>query len=137
MQIMNVSIISPEEEIYNGSAEMVVVPGEDGDFAAMYDHAPLITYLRPGKLEIIEDEQKNKLAFFVKGGFVKVKDNQCIVMVDYIKNIKDIDVSANENEIGSLQSKLVSENNEGIKEGISKNIELLETELNCLKNNLF
>ena len=135
MQIMNVSIISPEEEIYNGSAEMVVVPGEDGDFAAMYDHAPLITYLRPGKLEIIEDEQKNKLAFFVKGGFVKVKDNQCIVMVDYIKNIKDIDVSANENEIGSLQSKLVSENNEGIKEGISKNIELLETELNCLKNN--
>ena len=56
-------------------------------------------------------------------------------MVDYIKNIKDIDVSANENEIGSLQSKLVSENNEGIKEGISKNIELLETELNCLKNN--
>lgn len=132
---MNVSIISPEEEIYNGSAEMVVVPGEDGDFAAMYDHAPLITYLRPGKLEIIEDEQKNKLAFFVKGGFVKVKDNQCIVMVDYIKNIKDIDVSANENEIGSLQSKLVSENNEGIKEGISKNIELLETELNCLKNN--
>ena len=66
MQIMNVSIISPEEEIYNGSAEMVVVPGEDGDFAAMYDHAPLITYLRPGKLEIIEDEQKNKLAFLLK-----------------------------------------------------------------------
>ena len=135
MQTMNVSIISPEEEIYKGSAEMIVVPGEDGDFAAMFEHAPLITYLRPGKLEIIEDEQKNKLAFFVKGGFVKVKDNQCIVMVDYIKNIKDIDVSANENEIGSLQSKLVSENNEGIKEGISKNIELLETELNCLKNN--
>jgi F-type H+-transporting ATPase subunit epsilon len=135
MQIMNVSIISPEEEIYNGSAEMVVVPGEDGDFAAMYDHAPLITYLRPGKLEIIEEEQKNKLAFFVKGGFVKVKDNQCIVMVDYIKNIKDIDVSANENEIGSLRSKLVSENNEGIKEGISENIELLETELSCLKDN--
>ena len=98
--------------------------GEDRDFAAMYDHAPLITYLRPGKLEIIEEEQKNKLAFFVKGGFVKVKDNQCIVMVDYIKNIKDIDVSANENEIGSLRSKLVSENNEGIKEGISENIEL-------------
>mgnify|MGYP001302452740 CR=1 FL=1 len=135
MQIMNVSIISPEEEIYNGSAEMVVVPGEDGDFAAMYDHAPLITYLRPGKLEIIEDEQKNKLAFFVKGGFVKVKDNQCIVMVDYIKNIKDIDVSANENEIVSLRSKLVSEISESIKEGISESIELLETELSCLKDN--
>jgi F-type H+-transporting ATPase subunit epsilon len=135
MQTINVSIISPEEEIYNGSAEMVVVPGEDGDFAAMYEHAPLITYLRPGKLEVIEEEKKEKLAYFVKGGFVKVKENQCLIMVDYIKNVKDIDVSANENEIGSLRSKLVSETSESIKEGISENIELLETEVNCLKDN--
>ena len=59
MQTMNVSIISPEEEIYKGLAEMVVVPGEDGDFAAMFEHAPLITYLRPGKLEVIEEENRN------------------------------------------------------------------------------
>ena len=58
MQNMDVSIISPEEEIYKGYAEMVVIPGEDGDFAAMYQHAPLITYLRPGKLEVIEGEKK-------------------------------------------------------------------------------
>lgn len=132
---MNVSIISPEEEIYNGSAEMVIIPGEDGDFAAMYEHAPLITYLRPGKLEVIEEEKKDKLGYFVKGGFVKVQENQCIVMVDYIKNIKDIDVSANENEINSLRSKLVLETSDSIKEGILENIVLLEKELNCLKDN--
>ena len=135
MQTINVSIISPEEEIYNGSVEMVVIPGEDGDFAAMYEHAPLITYLRPGKLEVIEDEKQDKLIYFVKGGFIKVKENQCLIMVDHIKNVKDIDVSANENEISILRSKLVSETSEGIKEGISENIELLETELSCLKDN--
>ena len=135
MQTMNVSIISPEEEIYKGSAEMVVMPGEDGDFAAMYEHAPLITYLRPGKLEVIEEEKKEKLAYFVRGGFVKVKNNQCLIMVDYIKNVKDIDVSFNENEISSLQSKLVSETNEIIREGLSENIELLEIEVKCSEGN--
>tara|TARA_B100001094_G_C17522979_1_gene481049 strand:+ start:69 stop:476 length:408 start_codon:yes stop_codon:yes gene_type:complete len=133
MQTMNVSIISPEEEIYKGSAEMVVVPGEDGDFAAMFEHAPLITYLRPGKLEVIEAEKIEKIAYFVRGGFVKVQENQCLIMVDFIKNIKDIDVSINENEISNLRSKLVSETSESIKEGISESIELLETEVNCCK----
>ena len=41
---------------------MVVVPGEDGDFAAMFEHAPLITYLRPGKLEVVEAEKKEEPA---------------------------------------------------------------------------
>ena len=134
MQTMNVSIISPEEEIYKGSAEMVVVPGEDGDFAAMFEHAPLITYLRPGKLEVIEEEKKEKIAYFVRGGFVKVQENQCLIMVDFIKNIKDINVSVNENEISSLRSKLIAETSESIKEGLSESIELLETEVSCLKN---
>ena len=135
MQTINVSIISPEEEIYKGSAEMVVVPGEDGDFAAMFEHAPLITYLRPGKLEVIEEEKKEKIAYFVRGGFVKVQENQCLIMVDFIKNVKDINVSVNENEISSLRSKLIAETSESIKEGLSQSIEMLETEVNCLKDN--
>jgi F-type H+-transporting ATPase subunit epsilon len=135
MQTMNVSIISPEEEIYQGSAEMVVIPGEDGDFAAMYEHAPLITYLRPGKLEVIEEEKKEKSAYFVKGGFVKVEENKCLIMVDYIKNIKDIDASVNKNEINSLRAKLVSETNGVTKEDISENIDMLEIELSCIKDN--
>ena len=134
MQTMNVSIISPEEEIYMGAAEMVVAPGEDGDFAAMFEHAPLITYLRPGKLEIIEEEKKEKIAYFVRSGFVKIKENQCLIMVDFIKNVKDIDVSVNEKEISSLRSKLLTETSESIKESISDSIDLLETEISCCKD---
>ena len=134
MQTMNVSIISPEEEIYKGSAEMIVVPGEEGDFAAMFEHAPLITYLRPGKLEVIEEDKKEKIAYFVRGGFVKVKENQCLIMVDFIKNVKDIDVSVNENEISSLRSKLASETSASIKEDLLESIELLEKEVNSFKD---
>ena len=71
---METKIISPESEIYKGIAEMVVVPGEDGDFSAMIEHAPFITYLRPGKLEVIENKFpkfKNKNKKYLHAGIVK------------------------------------------------------------------
>ncbi len=135
MQNMDISIISPEEEIYKGSVEMVVIPGEEGDFSAMYEHAPMITYLRPGKLEVIEEEKKEKLSYFVRGGFVKVAENKCLIMVDYIKNIKDIDIISNKNEISLLQTKLDKEVNDRAKEDISDSIEMLEIEVSCFKEN--
>ena len=60
-QLIKTQIISPDKEIYNGSPEMVVLPGEDGDFAAMYEHAPLITFLRPGKIEVFSGSFLNLL----------------------------------------------------------------------------
>ena len=56
-------------------------------------------------------------------------------MVDYIKNIKDIDVSANESEINILRIKLGQETSDINKEGISDNIISLETEVSCFKDN--
>ncbi len=42
--LLKTQIISPDNEIYDGDTDMVVLPGEDGDFAAMYEHAPIITF---------------------------------------------------------------------------------------------
>ena len=50
MDVMEVNIISPDNEIFSGKAHMVVIPGEEGYFAAMLDHAPTVTYLKPGKI---------------------------------------------------------------------------------------
>ena len=125
---INTQIISPDKEIYNGSPEMVVLPGEDGDFAAMYEHAPLITFLRPGKIEIFSKVGREKLDYFVSGGFVKVQNNNCIVMVDHIKNINEINVKDNEKEIEDLLSKLDKENNSLNNDKIFSEIEILKSE---------
>jgi len=124
---METKIISPEREIYKGIAEMVVVPGEDGDFSAMIEHAPFITYLRPGKLEVIENE-KSKNIYFVGGGFAKVSDNRCVIMVDYIKNILDIDLKANKQKISMLKDKINQSINDLDKKIILDEISILETE---------
>ena len=121
-------IISPDKEIYKGSPEMVVLPGEDGDFAAMFQHAPIITFLRPGKIEIFSKEEKEKINYFVSGGFVKVQDNNCIVMVDYIKQISEIIVKDNEKKITDLLSKLDKETDSIEKDKILLEVEILKSE---------
>ena len=127
-QLIKTQIISPDKEIYNGSPEMVVLPGEEGDFAAMYEHAPIITFLRPGKIEVFSKVDKEKLDYFVSGGFVKVQNNNCIVMVDYIKKINEINVKDNEKKISDLLLKLDKENNSLNKENIISEIEILKSE---------
>ena len=127
-QLINTQIISPDKEIYNGSPEMVVLPGEEGDFAAMYEHAPIITFLRPGKIEVFLKVDKEKLDYFVSGGFVKVQNNNCIVMVDYIKKINEINVKDNDKKISDLLIKLDKENNSVNKDKIMLEVEILKSE---------
>jgi len=131
---MQVNIISPDEEIFGGMAEMVVIPGEEGDFAAMFEHAPLITYMRPGKLEISTDDKESDIIFFVGGGFVKVADNKCLIMVDYIKKSSDIDLKTNEQKINSLKSEISVEKNDVEKENISKSIDILQAEIDLISS---
>ena len=69
-------------------------PGEDGDFAAMHLHSPTITYLRPGKIEVIDENSNLVSAFFTGSGFVKLNQNSCIIMTDYIKKLEDIKKSS-------------------------------------------
>ena len=126
--LLKTQIISPDNEIYDGETDMVVLPGEDGDFAAMYEHAPLITFLRPGKVEVFSKEEKEKIVFFVAGGFVKIQNNNCLVMVDYIRKTADIDVKENEKKISELLFKLEKTEDQIIKDNLIMDIDLIRSE---------
>ena len=130
---LKTQIISPDDEIYDGDTDMVVLPGEDGDFAAMYEHAPIITFLRPGKLEIFAKEEKEKIDFFVSGGFVKIQNNNCLVMVDYIRKSSDIDVKENEKKISELLSRLEKTEDQIIRDNLIMNIDLIRSENQALE----
>ena len=126
--LLKTQIISPDNEVYDGDTDMVVLPGEDGDFAAMYEHAPIITFLRPGKVEVFSKEEKEKITFFVAGGFVKIQNNNCLVMVDYIRKSSDIDVKENEKKISELLSKLEKTDDQVIKDNLLMDIDLIRSE---------
>lgn len=72
-------LVAPERLIFTGDVEMVVVPGTDGDFGVLPDHALLISTLRPGVIEIYEDE-KPKERYVVAEGFAEVTGERCTVL---------------------------------------------------------
>ena len=64
-------LVSPEKIIFSGEVEAVVVPGNDGEFTVLKDHAPTMAMLKPGFVEIdVSPTQKSKL--FIRGGFAHV-----------------------------------------------------------------
>ncbi len=74
-------LVMPERELVNTEADMVVVPGVEGDFGVMHGHAPLISIVRPGVLEVLQGG-KVEQRFMVVGGFAEVTPERCTVLAD-------------------------------------------------------
>ena len=66
--LFNLQIVTPEREVFNGQVEAVSLPGTDGSFGVMRNHAPLIAALDPGLLTATDDQARD-IRMFIGGGF--------------------------------------------------------------------
>ncbi len=64
-------LVSPDKVLFSGPAQAVVLPGNEGDFQVLTDHAPVMTSVRPGVVAI-DDAQGKHIRIFVRGGFADV-----------------------------------------------------------------
>jgi F-type H+-transporting ATPase subunit epsilon len=90
MAKMQVEIVSAEEEIFSGEAEMVVAPAEMGEVGIMPRHTPLITRLRPGEVKLETAGQEDQY-YFVSGGILEVQPHIVTVLADTALRAKDLD----------------------------------------------
>lgn len=67
---LNFSLVSPEREIFTGTVDEVIVPGTEGDFGVLPNHAPFMSTVLPGMLVIKNGGDERRI--FVKGGFADV-----------------------------------------------------------------
>ncbi len=74
-------LVSPERVLASVAADMVVVPGEDGDFGVLANHAPLLSLLRPGVISVYQGQQAEQRVF-VEGGFAEVNPRGLIVLAE-------------------------------------------------------
>lgn len=79
--MLQVSVISPERVLFEGTAESVVVPAFDGEVGMLTGHAPMLTLLGEGELRITGTEA-GLLRFSVDGGFLQVADNAVRVVTE-------------------------------------------------------
>lgn len=78
---MNIEIINPDKTIFSGEAELVQLPGKDGSFEILTNHAPLISVLREGKIKLI-DKNKNQQFFEINGGVIEVHNNKILILAE-------------------------------------------------------
>ena len=94
---IHVDVVSAEASIYSGEAEFVVLPGEAGQLGIYPRHAPLITRIRPGTVEITPAGGGEKEMIFVAGGILEVQPKVITVLADTAIRGADLDeAKANE-----------------------------------------
>ena len=78
--MLNVSVISPEALLFEGSADSIVAPAFDGEVGILTGHAPMMTLLGRGELRIGTGAGAKQ--FTVEGGFLQVVDNEVRVVTE-------------------------------------------------------
>ncbi len=77
---MNVEIITPEETIFSGIVEMIRVPGTQNPFQMLKNHAPIISTLKKGKVEIRKTDGE-MVKFDLNKGYIKCMNNKISVII--------------------------------------------------------
>jgi F-type H+-transporting ATPase subunit epsilon len=81
MATFSFELVSPDKLLFKGDAESVLVPGSEGDFLVLRDHAPVMTSLRPGLVEVDQGGGKRE-RYFVRGGFADANPAGLILLAD-------------------------------------------------------
>jgi F-type H+-transporting ATPase subunit epsilon len=89
-QTIRVDIVSAEAEIFSGDATMVVATGELGELGITPRHAPLITRLKPGHVDVLLAGGE-RLQFYVSGGILEVQPQVVTVLADTAARASDLD----------------------------------------------
>jgi len=89
--MFHLSIVTPERIVYETEVRSLIAPGVAGYLGILSQHAPLITALRPGKIEFHDAD--DKLHFMaVSKGFLEVSNNVATLLADAIEHTDDIDI---------------------------------------------
>ncbi len=79
---MILEIITPEKKIFNGTVDSVILPGKNGSFQLLKDHASMVSTLKKGDLVYEIDGKKETL--LVDGGVLEVSDNKVLVLAEAV-----------------------------------------------------
>ncbi|MBK4736774.1 F0F1 ATP synthase subunit epsilon [Noviherbaspirillum pedocola] len=108
---VHVSVVSAEEEIFDGPAEFVALPGEVGELGIYPSHTPLITRIRPGAVRIKRPDQAEEELIFVAGGILEVQPYEVTVLADTAIRGRDLD------EAKAMEARKLAEENLGNRQG--------------------
>lgn len=80
---MQLEIITPDKTLFEGTAKLVQLPGSDGSFEIMENHAPIISTLKKGKIKIVSDSGTEYVE--INSGVVEMLKNKVLILAEPAK----------------------------------------------------
>lgn len=93
MDSFQFELVSPEKLLISEEVQHVVVPGVEGEFGVLAHHAPLLSVLRPGVVQVYKTEGGEPEKLFVRGGFADVNPKGLTILADEAMPMSEFDLS--------------------------------------------
>jgi F-type H+-transporting ATPase subunit epsilon len=89
---LHFELVSPERLLRSGEVHMVVVPGAEGDFGVLAGHAPFMSTIRPGAIDVYDEANGPATRIFIDGGFAEVNDAGLTILAESAVPVREIRV---------------------------------------------
>jgi F-type H+-transporting ATPase subunit epsilon len=123
--LLEIDIVTPQRIIYSGKAESVSVPGTQGPFQVLFNHAPIVSSLDIGAIKILNEDHSETI-YATDGGFVEVLKNRVSVVVETADEASSIDTSNASAKIEELKITLDATQNYTQRDELKRDIAKLE-----------
>jgi len=117
-------LVSPEKLLYSAHAEQVLVPGVEGDFGVLAGHAPLISIVRTGVLEV-KGSTEGDMRIFVHGGLAEVTPAGLTVLAEEAMPFEDLNAADLDGRIKNLEEDLADARDERARNRASEALDQL------------
>jgi len=117
-------LVSPERILLSSEAEAVVVPGSEGAFTVLPNHARLISTLEPGVIQVTTPDAKKGI--FVQSGFADVTPDSLTILAERAFIVDEVDARQIERELDAAQAALENADNDEARKNIARAIDELK-----------
>lgn len=129
MPSFKVSVVTQVKRILETEAGYLRVRTSEGDIGILPNHAPFVSELSMGKMEIESPEKNKRDQYFLTGGFLEISNNIATIIADDIFTLEEIDVEAENNLIEDLKKELEKAETEQEKNKIQKKIKISQAKI--------
>jgi F-type H+-transporting ATPase subunit epsilon len=106
MAVLEVSLVTPDGSVFDGEAEMLIVPGADGEIGVLARHAPLVALLKAGSTRVHVKRGQEVREFATGPGFFKVEQDRALALVDDAVDIDEVDRDRARAQLETAQAEL-------------------------------
>ena len=125
-------LVSPERLLIAEAVRSVVVPGSEGDFTVLPRHAPVLADVRPGVVDVINDQGEEQ-RIYVRGGFAEVGPESLTLLAEHAVDLAELDLDRLAQDIRNVEEDVADAKDEQTRDKAERTLANLKSLQDSLK----